>query len=255
MRRSLAAAFFCGLSGVLYAQVTFTPNTTNGEAALSLIGPGVQVQSLVLQGRPEAIARFQGNSNIGITDGVVLCTNDAVNLAGPNDISSGVTGGPFTPSLPDPDLTLLLGGGLGTPDTYGHYVLDMTFVPVYDSLLFNYVFASEEYDSWACSQYNDAFAFFLSGPGINGPFSNNAKNIALVPGSDAYVSVNSVNSGAIPVNANGPVPDPFRACFAADSGWVDNVPYYVYNGTGASYENFTLTEIPYCCNAYYLQPN
>ena len=65
-----------------------------------------------------------------------------------------------------------------------------------------------EYLGFTCDEYNDIFGFFLSGPldgsnpQINGPFSNNAINLALVPENEAQTSftdipviINSINSG------------------------------------------------------------
>src|SRR5690606_15969665 len=75
-------------------------------------------------------------------------------------------------------------------------ILEFDFVPNGDSLVFRYVFASDEYPSFTCSNYNDAFGFFISGPGITGPFTNNAINIALIPGTNTPVAVNTVNSGS-----------------------------------------------------------
>ena len=55
-----------------------------------------------------------------------------------------------------------------------------------DSISFNYVFGSDEYLTYVNTQYNDIFAFFLSGPGITGPyaapagFPDGAINIAQV---------------------------------------------------------------------------
>jgi hypothetical protein len=74
--------------------------------------------------------------------------------------------------------------------------LEFDFVPTGDSLQFRYVFGSEEYTSYTCADYNDAFGFFLSGPGIAGPFSNGAAiNIALVPGTTVPVSISTLNGG------------------------------------------------------------
>lgn len=69
---------------------------------------------------------------------------------------------------------------------------------------FNYVFASTEYPndptnptgSYVNSWFNDAFGFYLSGPGISGPYENNAINIAGVPdgtGGLFPITVSSVN--------------------------------------------------------------
>jgi hypothetical protein len=42
--------------------------------------------------------------------------------------------------------------------------------------------------------YNDIFGFFLSGPGISGPYSGGAINIALIPGTSIPVTISSLNS-------------------------------------------------------------
>src|SRR5690606_9884909 len=61
------------------------------------------------------------------------------------------------------------------------------------TLRFNYAFASEEYPEWACSGFNDVFAFILTGPGIANPLNN----IALVPGTNIPVAINSINQAPI----------------------------------------------------------
>ena len=60
-------------------------------------------------------------------------------------------------------------------------IVEFDFIPISDQISFEYIFTSAEFDLFACTRYNDIFGFFLSGPDINGPFENNAVNIALVP--------------------------------------------------------------------------
>ena len=50
-------------------------------------------------------------------------------------------------------------------------ILEFDFEAGGDSIAFNYVFGSDEYLEWVNSSYNDIFAFFLSGPGITGPYA------------------------------------------------------------------------------------
>jgi hypothetical protein len=49
-------------------------------------------------------------------------------------------------------------------------------------LTFQYVFGSEEYNEFVGTQFDDVFGFFLNG-----------KNVALIPGTNTPVSVNTVN--------------------------------------------------------------
>ena len=61
-------------------------------------------------------------------------------------------------------------------------MFEFDIIPSGDSLKFNFVFGSEEYNEWVGSQYNDVFGFFISGPGITGdPGIGNDHNIALIP--------------------------------------------------------------------------
>jgi hypothetical protein len=63
-------------------------------------------------------------------------------------------------------------------------VLEFDFIPEGDSISFQYVFASDEYNDFVNTAFNDVFGFFLDG-----------ENIALVPGTDVAVSINTVNKG------------------------------------------------------------
>ncbi|MBL4755790.1 MAG: choice-of-anchor L domain-containing protein [Flavobacteriales bacterium] len=146
--------------------------------------------SLPTGANADMIGFFQGSgTNIGIGDGVLINTGNINDAAGPNDSGSdGVDNG--TPG--DPDLTQLAGF-----PTFNAAVLEFDFETVTDGISFRYVFASEEYNEFVCSGFNDVFGFFVSGPGVTGPFSNGARNIALIPNSSTYVGINSVNNGTV----------------------------------------------------------
>jgi hypothetical protein len=116
-------------------------------------------------------------------------------------------------------------------------VLEFDFVPVNNFVQFRYVFTSEEYDNgmnglsginYNCSQYNDKFAFLLSGPGISGGqgYANDAKNIArLANGSE--VGINSVNNGRVGSSTS---PQDEVYCENANSSWTENIASSEFNG-------------------------
>jgi gliding motility-associated-like protein len=139
------------------------------------------------EGDKSGIGYFEnGESSIGIKRGIILATGPIGNSAGPNnerDIS-----GDFKDLNGDADLQKIT--AIKVQDAVG---LEFDFIPLDSLVTFRYVFASEEYCEFVGSKYNDVFGFFISGPGINGPFSNNSENIALVPGTKDFVSINNVN--------------------------------------------------------------
>lgn len=128
----------------------------------------------------------QGGSSLGISRGVVLATGPIGNARGPNEVTD--KSGNFNDASGDPDLNSLATGEV--KDAVG---IEFDFTPLDSTVAFQYVFASEEYCEFVGSIYNDVFGFFISGPGINGSFSNGADNVAILPGTSDYVSINTVN--------------------------------------------------------------
>ncbi len=153
------------------------------------IGGGCfDVSNTTSGGTSSQIGTFgNGASSINISNGVILSTGNVVNAAGPNNSPSMSSG--FGNAGNDPDLAVLVDNG----QLFDVAVIEFDFTPTVAQVSFEYAFASEEYCEFAGSTFNDVFGFFISGPGINGPFSNNADNIALIPGSGNPVAINSVN--------------------------------------------------------------
>ncbi len=127
-----------------------------------------------------------GGHIIGLERGIVFATGPIAHASGPNTVTD--RSGNFNYTGGDPDLNIL--AGVNVRDRVG---FEFDFVPLDSFVTFRYVFASEEYCEFVGSVYNDVFGFFISGPGISGPFADNAQNIALIPGSNSFVSINSVN--------------------------------------------------------------
>ena len=163
-----------------------------------LIGVGINATNIKLNGSAinallpnYQLAKFENlSSTFPISKGVVMSTGNASTLPGTANQFSSTN----TPFGSDPDLVSISGVSINDAA-----VLEFDFVAQGDSMNFKYMFGSEEYPEFVGGVVNDAFGFFLSGPGINGPFSNNSVNLALLPGTNTSVSINTVNQN---VNSN-----------------------------------------------------
>lgn len=238
---SAASALSIGSQAQLVVDQSMTPEQLVQNV---LLGGGVSISNITFNGGvatdlEEQAGSFQAPaiSNLGLVSGVILSTG-SVATTDPANFEFGADGAAedFASSQmmgsSDADLEQLSG-----QEIHDVSILEFDFVPTGDSLKFRYVFGSEEYPSFTCSDYNDAFGFFLSGPGFAGPFSNGAVNIALVPGTNVPVSINTLNSG---VSSTGDETD----CVAADPNWQSNSQYFVDNasqtGTIVTYDGFTV---------------
>ncbi len=189
-RRLLLFSLLVVCFGRLSAQLLID-NSINANAAVQnvLLGAGVTASNITFQGDNAQIGGFTCNGcGLGIGNGVVIGTGNVDGADGPNGSGSFNQGPPdFSDGVGDNDLEQLSGMSLNNTA-----ILEFDFVPTGDSLAFNYVFSSDEYPEFVNS-INDAFGFFLSGPGLNGPYTNSAMNIALIPGTTVPISINTVN--------------------------------------------------------------
>ena len=199
-RHTLLSFFFILLSFASYAQdmevtdAITAPYTPENLITNVFLGDGVEVTSFQYDGDPEAIGFFKSaEEEIGIERGIIMTTGRAMTNGthpGATGTGSAFAGAAASPNVTvDADLTQLDPSNVN--NDISRYII--SFIPTSDTVRFNYVFASEEYPEFSCSAFNDVFGFFISGPGINGPFSNNAENIALIPGSTTYVSINNLH--------------------------------------------------------------
>lgn len=154
-----AAASLALLAGEAKA-LTVTPSTDFNALASYLLVPGWTPVPGSVSGTlagSNAIGTFDNASDIGLTNGVLLTTGTVFNAPGPNN--SGSATGP---------------GALSR--------LSFDFKAVSPGISWRYIFASEEYEEWVGSQFNDRFRLTLNG-----------ENLALIPGTSANVEINSVN--------------------------------------------------------------
>ncbi|MES2591278.1 MAG: choice-of-anchor L domain-containing protein [Bacteroidota bacterium] len=171
------------------AQLTVNGSSTPTQLVQNvLLGTGVTATNITYNGNSSAIGSFNGSSsNIGLSAGVILASGNISNAIGPNNTGSAGTSFSFFGGS-DPDLN-----AISANTTFDRAVLEFDFIPTSDTVKFRYVFGSEEYLEFVNSGVNDAFGFFISGPGITGPYSNNSKNIAIIPGTTTPVTIDDVN--------------------------------------------------------------
>ncbi|MCO5265550.1 MAG: choice-of-anchor L domain-containing protein, partial [Lentimicrobium sp.] len=158
----------------------------------------------------------KGTSNFPIEEGLILSTGKISSAMGPNN--SGSYSDKMNANASDPDLA-----GITNRTMYDAAVLEFDFIPAGNTVEFKYIFASEEYIEYCETEFNDAFGFFLSGPGISGPYTNNAVNLATIPGNIA-VSINTIHPSGTNV---------YHASFPAE-----NAQYYIDNPSGSNKMQF-----------------
>ncbi len=202
--------------------VTSTSQTPGQLVQNTLLGQGVSVSNITYQGASQAIGYFNGeNTTLGFKEGIVITTGTANTVAngpqGPNNKDNATinnNAGGYN------RLTQLVG-----TQTYNAAVLEFDFIPYSDTVTFRYIFGSEEYREYVGSEFNDIFAFFISGPGFTG-----YQNIARLP-NGTPVTINNINDGYI---NNGSY---VQQC--------NNCQYFTYNGSGS--------ESPYDQQSKYIQ--
>jgi gliding motility-associated-like protein len=248
--KKLTLLFLCILSlsiQIVDAQINVTANNSAAQLAQKLVGFGVTTANATLNcgsNASDGINHGSGiftvtSSNLGLDSGITLTSGVAatngfsIGVNNPASIHTGTTG-----NGGDPDLTTLIGG-----TTFDKCILEFDFTTLGDTVKFDYVFGSCEYPSYTCSNFNDVFGFFLSGPGIAGPYSNGAKNIALVPGSTTCpVAISTIYCPNNPGCCN-----TTNYCFANTAGCTafsatnNTCQYFVCNAGGptVSYPGFT----------------
>lgn len=123
-----------------------------------------------------------GSSNFPLKEGVILSTSSSKTAIGP--YVSNQTGGGNKLWLGDADLDQALG-----TKSVNATVLEFDFVPLTNFISFNYIFASNEYQSYFPCEYSDGFAFLIKEAGS----TDNYKNIAVIPNTSIPVSSKNIH--------------------------------------------------------------
>lgn len=212
---SVLTAVLVGLSSTASAGLSFNPNVTPAQMAAVLDGPGLSIQNAqITRGAAEQYGVLGGaKALLGFESGIFLTTGRVASLQPPNNTGSYSYD---TPQALYRDADLL---AISPYAKYDPVAFEFDIVPQGDRANFVFSFGSEEYPEFVCSQYNDAFGLFITGPGISG-----TRNAAFLPNTQTPIAVNNVNGGAAGSQADG------AACQLSNTGYfIDNG-----NGTGSS---------------------
>ncbi|WP_375559446.1 choice-of-anchor L domain-containing protein [Bernardetia sp. OM2101] len=161
-------------------------NTLDTRIKNILEGKNVKISNLKMNNKASMVYNhmdFEEKKNtIEIIEGVVMTTGHAENAIGPNN-SPSITHVWSNDTTADKDLMKSAGKDALLFDPC---IMEFDIEINADTLIVEYVFASEEYPEFL--DYHDIFGIYISQEG-----SKNAKNIAFVPNSTLPVSVGNIN--------------------------------------------------------------
>lgn len=167
----------------LIAQFTVNTSLPVQQVIQNFVGTNITISNVTFTGGPLSIGSFNSTTNYPMSMGLLLSSGNIDSTLG-TPASTFVSGALSMPG--DADLDALT----STNITFDAAVLEFDFVASGTSFEFHYSFASEEYNEYVNSAFNDIFGLFLSGPGLNAPV-----NLATIPGTTLPVSINNVNNG------------------------------------------------------------
>ena len=246
---------FCDCTAALFSQ-PFSPEEYVSNV---LLGDGVAAFNINFTGSTSQLGFVNCGGELGISEGISLHTDNSLC----DDFCGDCLGG----SVTDEDLLELansvpplIGQSFTVSSVNDVAVLEFDFYAAGDSIYFNYIFGSDEYLTYVNTTYNDVFGFFLSGPGIEGPYSSpegypgGSVNLAVIPGSEPGLpitvsSVNNVtnaeyyvdNPSQTGVCING-YTSPITAKEAVQCGEVYHIRLAIADGSDTALESFLILE-------------
>ncbi|WP_321265347.1 choice-of-anchor L domain-containing protein, partial [Psychroserpens sp.] len=169
---------------VVIDQTTFTVEELIEDVLID--SPCAQVSNITFStgtnfGDEDGIGYFISNgTDFPFTDGLIMTSGDASEARGPNNI--GMSAGGFGwPGDAELDAAVGINSNNAT-------IIEFDFVPLADSISFDFLMASEEYDmgSFECN-FSDAFAFLLTDA------MGNTTNLAVLPGTTTPILVTNIH--------------------------------------------------------------
>ena len=230
-----------------------------------LLGEGVTAFNVSYTGGMDQLGQLVNgsDSDYAFDEGLVMSTANSRGIGCSSSACGDCLGGSVTDSsllAVANSVPALIGQAFEVTSIHDVSILEFDFIVTGDSIGFDYIFGSDEYETWVNTPYNDVFGFFLSGPGIEGPFESpenfpgGAVNIAGVPGSDPNlpITVSSVNSSlnseyfisnlpydGICINGYTSV---FHAGYPVECGETYHIKLAIADGTDTGLESVVILE-------------
>ena len=171
---------------------------TNNSPCVSVSGEKVKGDTFTT-GQNSYGSFDKNGSSFPFAKGIVLSTWSSTKSVGP--YIENVDAPDNNAWLGDPDLDTVLG-----KSTLNATVLEFDFIPLTNFLSFDYIFASNEYQSFFPCSYSDAFAFLIKESGSSAPY----QNLALIP--NTTIPVTSTNVHPLIPAVNPPPPFGTNGC-------------------------------------------
>ncbi len=214
---SLITLFMCFFSLGLKAQNIVVDATKTPEELVKNIlinSSCINIETVNASGNPgssgQSYAYFNsGGGSFPFSDGIVLSTSPSKYAAGPF-IQANSIGNTSSNWPGDADLNKALNNPVSRQST----VLEFDFVVLTNSISFNYVFASNEYQTYYPCVYSDGFAFLIKEANTTDPY----KNLAVLPNTTTPVSSTTVHTKINPVFANGTT---YAGCEASNENFFN----------------------------------
>ncbi|CAA6805048.1 MAG: Cadherin [uncultured Thiotrichaceae bacterium] len=218
LRYFFALTLCIGASQSAQAELALTEGATVTSIRSILGGPGLELKTVqITKGVSGQYGLFTGGDDpagtdpvLNIDNGLYMTTGNQRSILGPNNLANYTVN--TRQEYSDPDLT-----NISAAAKYDPVIIEFDIIPQGDRLNFLHVFGSEEYPEYVCSEFNDAFGLFVSGPGLNG-----TRNSAIIPDTNLPITVNNLNNG----QAGSEKVDGI-ACELTQAG------YFVDNGNGS----------------------
>lgn len=166
-----------------FAQIRLSAIKVDDWVRKNFSGQGVVVGNIKFKGYPLSTLSYTSSGNVlQVQKGLILSSGNSFNVAGYNNShNQSSTFADVMKPESDADLAKIIRDKL-----YDVCYIEFDFVPMDNSIQFNYQFGSDEYPEYVDSPYNDVFAFIVSD-------DSTSRNIALIPGTEVPVSINTVN--------------------------------------------------------------